>query len=378
MDSIEKGFQLKLALFCIILISPLVNAQTTWESYVSYDKCQVNVPVCQQAAKQGDIQSQYNLGKMYYTGEGVQQDYHMAKKLWEQASEKGNPQAQNGLGVLYYSNKGVQTRNIDFARNLFLQAALQGEYKALLNLGKMYDDKHATDQDLKKAAEGFRKFRDEDKKQLEQQSNSGNADASYKLSRMYTDDEVLKSDLNQKIYYLEKAAKQGSASAQYEIGYIYYRGGYGLRSDPEKGRDYFIQAYNQGNSDAAYSLYEYYTYRDEPNTEKALKYLQKAAEQRHFRAIHQIAYYYYHGVEPYLKQDYKKAFQFYEILSTTLSNRAKYYLGNDYQLAAMYQLGIMYENGQGITKSREKALELFKTSCDGGYQKSCDVLNNKR
>ncbi|EAC2143748.1 sel1 repeat family protein [Salmonella enterica subsp. enterica] len=379
MDIIKKGNYLKIALFGYILTGAQVYAQTDVESAEAYDKCQNNVPACQQTAKQGDASSQYNLGRMYFFGEGVPQNYDIAKQLWKQASVQGNPQGQNALGTIYYFDKGVQQQNIELAKSLFMQAAQQGEYKGILNLDKMVNNRDATDQDVIAAVVDFRRFHQENKKQLEQQSDSGNADASYKLSLMYTDDEIVKYDPEKKIHYLEKAAKQGNASAQYEIGYFYSGGRYGFKLDREKARNYFIQADKQGNSDAAYSLYDYYRYynKPEPNMGEAIKYLQKAADQRHVEAIIDMANYYYNGCEPYLKQDYEKAFQYYEIIATTLRNKAMYFIGQGYQRHSMYQLGVMYENGQGVTKSTEKAMEWFKISCDKGYQDSCDKLNNK-
>lgn len=376
MGIIGKEIYLMAVLFGCILTGTHAYAQSDQESYDDYDKCQVNESVCQQAAEHGDASAQYNLGKMYYMGEGVPQNYHVAKKWWEPASNKGNAKAKNGLGTLYYSGKGLEQQNIKLAKELFIQAAQQGEYKAVLNLNNMYEDSHATYQELKQADEDFRNSHERNKKQLEQQSNNGNADASYKLSLMYTDDEVIKHDNKQKIHYLEIAAKQGSATAQYEIGYIYSRGSYDVKRDKEKAHKYFIQADKKGNSDATYSLYEYYQYRDEPNTGEAIKYLEKAADRRHLQAVKEIATYYYNGEEPYLKQDYKKAFHYYEILATTMTNKALYHLGKDYQFSAMYQLGVMYKNGQGVKKSTEKANQLFKTSCDNSYQKSCDSLKN--
>lgn len=369
----EKTF-LKSVLFGCIMTGSQVYAQSNQESYENYDKCQVNEPVCQQSAERGDVIAQYNLGKMYYMGEGVPQNYNMAKKLWEQAASKGNPQAKNGLGTIYYSGKGLKQQDINLARELFIQAARQGEYKALINLNKMFEDSYVTYQDLKKSNEDFRNSQEKNKRQLEQQSNNGDAEASYELSLMYTDNEVIETDIKKKIHYLEIAAKQGSATAQYDIGYIYFRGSYNVKRDKEKAREYFVQSDRQENSDAAYSLYEYYQYRQEPHTKEAFKYLEKAANRRHLQAVKEMANYYYNGEEPDLKQDYKKAFKYYKILATTMTNKALYYIGKDYQFSAMYQLGVMYRNGQGVEKSIAKANQWFKKSCDNDFQKSCNTL----
>ena len=48
-------------------------------------------------AEQGDADAQFNLGVMYYGGEGVPQDYAEAIKLWKLAAEQGDEEAQYNL-----------------------------------------------------------------------------------------------------------------------------------------------------------------------------------------------------------------------------------------------------------------------------------------
>ncbi len=58
-----------------------------------------------QAANQGDTQAQYNLGFMYYEGEGVPQDYAKAVEWYQKAANQGNTQAQYNLGFMYYKGE---------------------------------------------------------------------------------------------------------------------------------------------------------------------------------------------------------------------------------------------------------------------------------
>jgi len=64
-------------------------------------------PVCREASEQGDPRAQFILGKMYYFGKGVQQDYAKAVKWYFKAAEQGNAKAQFNLAVTYASGKGV-------------------------------------------------------------------------------------------------------------------------------------------------------------------------------------------------------------------------------------------------------------------------------
>lgn len=58
-------------------------------------------------AAQGDATAQYHLGWLYYTGEGVPQDYTKARQWLEKAAAQGDAKAQHNLGVLYYFGKSV-------------------------------------------------------------------------------------------------------------------------------------------------------------------------------------------------------------------------------------------------------------------------------
>lgn len=58
-------------------------------------------------AEQGDAGAQYNLGHMYFNGNGVPQDYAESAKWYRLAAEQGNAAAQNNLGLNYLMGDGV-------------------------------------------------------------------------------------------------------------------------------------------------------------------------------------------------------------------------------------------------------------------------------
>jgi TPR repeat protein len=86
-----------------------------------------------QAAAQGHAKSQYNLGLMYYDGEGVPQNFKKAAELYSQAAAQGIANAQYNLGMMYLNGKGVPQ---DVARGMALleQAAAQGDEDAQTQL----------------------------------------------------------------------------------------------------------------------------------------------------------------------------------------------------------------------------------------------------
>jgi hypothetical protein len=58
-------------------------------------------------AERGHAVSQYNLGQMYYEGEGVVQSFEEAVKWYQRAADQGLPEAQLGVGVAYGLGRGV-------------------------------------------------------------------------------------------------------------------------------------------------------------------------------------------------------------------------------------------------------------------------------
>ena len=66
-----------------------------------------------QSAEQGDVEAQYELGKLYDTGkgvptgEGVPTDHLEAAKWYRKAAEQGYASAQFNLGLHYYNGQGV-------------------------------------------------------------------------------------------------------------------------------------------------------------------------------------------------------------------------------------------------------------------------------
>ncbi|MDY6216796.1 tetratricopeptide repeat protein [Actinobacillus porcinus] len=82
-------------------------------------------------AEQGNVPVQYELGLMYYHGQGVAKDYRQAAKWWQKAAEQGHAEAQNNLGVLYKYGQGVK-KNIKTAKKWFEKACNNGYQKACL------------------------------------------------------------------------------------------------------------------------------------------------------------------------------------------------------------------------------------------------------
>jgi len=58
-------------------------------------------------ANDGDASAQFNLGLMYATGQGVEQDSTAAALWFRKAAEQGYVSAQSNLGTMYLYGRGV-------------------------------------------------------------------------------------------------------------------------------------------------------------------------------------------------------------------------------------------------------------------------------
>mgnify|MGYP003359089257 FL=1 len=91
-------------------------------------------------AEQGNVNAQFNLGVMYYKGQGVKQDYFEAVKWYRQAEKQGDAKAQLNLGVMYINGDGVR-QDDEQAKEWFGKACDNGyqkgcQYYSKLNRGK--------------------------------------------------------------------------------------------------------------------------------------------------------------------------------------------------------------------------------------------------
>ena len=141
----REKYPFKLTLACLLALIGWVNPGWAWAADVA-DRCQqlyINgqyeqaFPVCSKAAEQGDADSQFFLGGMYYFGRGVQQDYAEAVKWYRKAAEQGDAAAQFCLGGMYAQGKGVKQ---DYAETVkwLRKAAGQGDADSQFCLGDMY------------------------------------------------------------------------------------------------------------------------------------------------------------------------------------------------------------------------------------------------
>ena len=94
------------------------------------------IALIRRSAEQGYTEAQYNLGRCYYNGEGVSQDYTQAVYWWRKAAEQGYSDAQYYLGFAYYCGVGVSADGTQ-AVYWWRKAAEQGHRMAINSLSNI-------------------------------------------------------------------------------------------------------------------------------------------------------------------------------------------------------------------------------------------------
>ncbi len=113
-----------------------------------------------QAAEQGDIFGQNNLGWLYQHGFGVSKDNEEAVKWYRKAADQGDSDAQMNLGRMYLHGLGISKDNVE-GMKWYRKAADQGDAKAQYFMGTAYLLGNGVPQDYEEAAKWYKKAADQ-------------------------------------------------------------------------------------------------------------------------------------------------------------------------------------------------------------------------
>jgi FOG: TPR repeat, SEL1 subfamily len=168
----------------------------------------------------------------------------------------------------------------------------------------------------------------------------------------------------------EKAANQGDATGQCDLG-VLYRNGQGVPKDLGKAAELFGKAADQGYARAQNHLGWLYqngqdVLKDPGNTEFGW-------QNTGIRRIGAVELF-----EESADQDLGRLFETGQRVSKDLTKAAELYQKAADQGYALAQnnLGWLYENGWGVSKDLSKAAELYKKAADQGNQHA--IANLKR
>ena len=374
----ENNTQVKLASSWFDMGEKYYNGQDVERNY------EEAVKWYRKASEQGDVRAQCNLGLCYKNGQGVERSYEEAVKWFRKAAEQGNARAQCNLGGCYSFGWGVG-QSYKEAVKWFRKAAEQGDADAQCHFGVCYDKGQGVEQSYKEAVKWYRKA-----------AEQGNVDAQchlwvcYKFGQgveqsyeeavkwhrkaveqvqvraQYIWDVFLENTREDaegveqsyedavKVERYRKAAEQGNARAQCNLGFC-YKNGQGVERSYEEAVKWFRKSAEQGDADAQCCLGVCYRFGQgvERNYEEAVKWYRKAVEQGDACAQCSLGFCYEKGIG--VEQSYEEAVKWYRKAA------------EQGEADAQYCLGICYWNGQGVEQSYEEAEMWYLKAAEQGH-----------
>lgn len=246
------------------------------------------------ASELKDPDALVDMGYLYQTGRGVEQDHGIAKKFYKKAAKQNHPKAFNNLGVLYLeapyprgvmaenfqgenrnlayenlkksvdlgfleakTNMGIfhlqdsSDRNYKLAKTLFEEAAAEGSVNAQLQLAKMKLEgasQNFEDENYSEAADMLRFV-------LAKEPN--NPDANYYLGYLHQHGLGVDRDQRTAYRYYQKADKAGDGSntkATSKLGTMNFVGKGTSHPNQKKAIQLFNRAAENGDQDAFNAL----------------------------------------------------------------------------------------------------------------------------
>lgn len=250
-------------------------------------------------ANTGDPDAQFELGKKYHLGLGVEKNYIEAINWFQKSAAQEHPRGQNALGVMYQNGFGVE-QNYSKAIELYNKAISQNCPQAMCNMGMLYNNGQGVEINKQKA---------------------------FTLNL--------------------KAAEQGYDVSQYNIGWMYLIGN-GVNKNSQEAFLWFKKAAEQNHPEAIINIGWMYQSGEyvEKNAQEAFSWYRKAAVLGHPHAQLNVGYMYQVGQG--VEKNEKEAIAWY----TKAANQ------NDEK--AQINLGFMYMNGLGVEHNYTEALHLFR------------------
>jgi TPR repeat protein len=287
--------------------------------------------------EQGDAEAQFRLGKRYYNGDDVEQDYEEAVKWYRKAAEQRYAAAQFCLGVCFANGWGVGQDYTEAVR-WYRKAAEQGDSSAQNNLGVCYTKGQGLERNYAEARRWFRKAME-----------LGNDKARINLGKLLYNEGMFffgADDLILAVESWKDAAEIGYAAAQNELGYCYERGE-GVEQNSAEALKWYSEAANQGYAESQYHLGWLYSNGKSSKQDylEAVKWWSKAAEQDDVYSQFHLGecYYYGRGVD----LDYEEAVKWW-------SKAAE-----QDDVYSQFHLGECYYYGRGVNLDYDEAVKLW-------------------
>ena len=333
-----------------------------------------------EAADEGNAIALYMMAEYFWEGYGVQPiNQQKGIAYFKKSYEAGYPVAGYDVAASLPDGSPEQKEIRNCAKDNILELANEEDVFAQASAAWGYREGYGTAVDHVEAVKWVRKA-----------AEQGFARAQYDLGLMYKFGRGVERSYEKAVEWFQKAAEQGAASAQGLLG-VMYANGTGVEQSDVKAAECFLKAAKQGLAVAQNVLGLMYKNGRgvEQSYENAAGWYLKAAEQGLARAQCNLGYMYAKGTG--VEQSDAKAREWYQKAAEQGFARAQYNLGRMYDngtgveqsyekarewyqkaakqgyARAQYNLGRMYDNGTGVEQSYEKAVECYLKAAEQGY-----------
>lgn len=234
------------------------------------------------------------------------------------------------------------------ALNEFLESAEQGDARAQLMAGRLYEDGRGGDYDPEQAHVWYQKA-----------AEQGLSEGQYLLGMQFLQQGDLPQHQVKAIGWIRKAAQQGLTDAEFQLGMMYKRG-QGTGTSLTKAGIWLQKAANKGHTEAQYQmgLLAEDGAGARQNYPAAVRWHTLAAQQGHAEAALALAYLHYYGLGT--PNDFDQA-------SFWLQKAA-----NEGLLVAQYNLAVLYEGYPRLKPNLAASLKWYREACEGGYSRACE------
>ena len=194
-------------------------------------------------ATQGDANAQYQLGTLYYSGNGVTQDYSQAALWYRRAAQQGNVDAQYSLGNMYLMGEGIG-QDDGQAAEWYTMAAEQGHSSAKHNLDSLQKTSVASNTEFVEDTSNTSQLISLDNTPASNIDNDS-AKAIYEQGLAYAFGDGVPQNDRTAFNLFYEAAEKGFVLAQYKLG-VAFAYGEGVRQDNKQAADWYRKAAEQG------------------------------------------------------------------------------------------------------------------------------------
>ena len=216
---------------CVLTAAMLLIAHTMGAS-------DTNTAALESSAAAGDVSAQFELGKIFAAGKGVERDEVQAASWFKRAAEGGSAEAQTNYAAMLFQGQGLEKDQAEAVR-LYEKAASNGAVLAQFTLAQLYERGIAVETDPAKSLMWFEKA-----------GEAGLTAAQAQLGRIYLEgNATISKDYSIARKWLDRAAGGGDAWSQNALGVLYEQG-LGGEVDPDRARDLYLSAAGSGDPKA--------------------------------------------------------------------------------------------------------------------------------